>query len=244
MTRPGPAVRRSVFRWRSGRAGLNCPSPARRSPPVRRPGLWCFRCTLMKEKNYDLIPYVNFFGETPENGWAEYWDSPRYGSGYGSVWQTFSFVPETHMLKPYDQRVKATYALMQSFIEFTSRNSAVIKQLRANAREQVKTQEKFPVSWALDKSRFREVLYKGYASGRKTSEVSGLPRLFYDRSKPFEKRIPIYDYYAEKDWVIKPDAYILPRGWWRVVELLQLNKVRMEALKKDKTSEFSRNMRS
>ncbi len=32
-----------------------------------------------------------------------------------------------HMLKPYDQRVKATYALMQSFIDFTSKNSITIK---------------------------------------------------------------------------------------------------------------------
>jgi hypothetical protein len=61
--------------------------------------------------------------------------------------------------------------------------------------------------------------------------------LYYDRSKPFEKRIPIYDYYAENDWVTKPEAYILPRGWWRVAELLQLNQVKMEPLKKDTSIE-------
>lgn len=32
--------------------------------------------TLMKQKGYDLVPYVNSFGDTPENGWPEYWDSP------------------------------------------------------------------------------------------------------------------------------------------------------------------------
>lgn len=193
------------------------------------PGIY----SLMKEKNYDLIPYVNSFGDTPENGWPEYWDSPRYGSGYGALWQTFSFVPETHMLKPYDQRVRATYALMQSFIEFTSKNSAVIKQLRDQAREQVKTQSSFPVAWSLDKSKFREVMYKGFAAGRKPSEVSGLPRLYYDRTKPFEKKIPIYDYYAETEKINKPEAYILPQGWWRVAELLQLNKVNMRQLSRD-----------
>ena len=64
--------------------------------------------SLMKTKGFDLIPYVNSFGDTPENGWPEYWDSPRYASGYAALWHTFSFVPESHMLKPYDQRVKAT----------------------------------------------------------------------------------------------------------------------------------------
>src|SRR5450432_430261 len=36
--------------------------------------------TLMKEKGFDLVPYVNAFGDTPESGWTEYWDSPRYSS--------------------------------------------------------------------------------------------------------------------------------------------------------------------
>src|SRR5687768_900877 len=106
------------------------------------PGLYA----LMKEKKYDLIPYVNVYDETPDKGWTEYWDSPRYGSGYASLWNTFAFVPETHMLKPYDQRVKATYALMQCFIDFTSKNSAVIKQTREQAKQAVKMQAQFPIS--------------------------------------------------------------------------------------------------
>ena len=81
------------------------------------PGIY----STMKQKGYDLIPYVNSFGDTPENGWPEYWDSPRYSSGFAALWNTFSFVPETHMLKSYDLRVKATYALMQSFIEYVSK---------------------------------------------------------------------------------------------------------------------------
>ena len=44
----------------------------------------------MKQKGYDLIPYVNSFGDTPENGWPEYWDSPRYSSGFAALWNTFS----------------------------------------------------------------------------------------------------------------------------------------------------------
>jgi hypothetical protein len=57
----------------------------------------------MKEKGWDLVPYVNHFGETPDQGWPQFWDSPRYSSGYASLWNTFAFVPETHMLKPYPQ---------------------------------------------------------------------------------------------------------------------------------------------
>lgn len=188
---------------------------------------------LMKKKGYDLVPYVNAWGDKPENGWSEYWDSPRYASGYAALWHTFSFVPETHMLKPYDQRVKSTYALMQSFIEYTAANSEKIKQLRAETKEQMKVQEQFPVAWTLDRSVFKEVLYKGYQSGQKSSDVSGLPRLFYDRSKPFEQPVKIFNYFRPVSFVKKPTAYIIPQGWWKVTELLQLNHVQMQPLKKD-----------
>ncbi len=193
------------------------------------PGLY----SLMKEKGYDLIPYVNAFGDTPENGWSEYWDSPRYSSGYATLWHSFAFVPETHMLKPYDQRVKATYALMQCFIDFTSKNSARIKDLRDQTKESVRSANDFPVNWVLDKSQSATFNYKGYTAGRKTSEVSGLPRLYYDRNKPFEKQVPIYNYYKPQTIIQKPQAYIIPQGWWKVIDLLKLNKVEMNQFKKD-----------
>ncbi len=193
--------------------------------------------TGMKQKGYDLVPYVNSFGDTPENGWPEYWDSPRYASGYAALWHTFSFVPEAHMLKPYDQRVKATYALMQSFIEFTAKNSAVIKNLRNQTKKSVQSAVEFPISWSLDKSLYKEVQYKGFEAGRKPSEVSGLPRLFYDRNKPFEKTVKIFNYFAVKNSIAKPKAYIIPQGWWKVIDLLKLNKVQMSQLKKDTTIE-------
>lgn len=189
--------------------------------------------TSMKQKGYDLIPYVNSFGDTPESGWPEYYDGPRYGSGYAALWHTFSFVPETHMLKPYDQRVKSTYALMQSFIEFTSKNSRTIKNLRDQTKRSMQSAIEFPVSWVLDRSKFKEVIYKGYEAGRKPSEVSGLPRLYYDRNKPFEKTIKIFNYFPVKTFIKKPVAYIIPQGWWKVIDLLKINKVQMSQLKKD-----------
>ncbi len=197
------------------------------------PGLFA----LMKDKNYDMVPYVNIHGEPPDKGWAEFWDSPRYGSGYGSVWYTFSFVPETHMLKPYEQRVKATYALMQCFIEFTGKNSLAIKKARDEAKASAKTQTQFPASWKLNKSIFTDITFKGYQAAYKASDVSGLPRLYYDRSKPFKINVPYYNEYEAQTFIQKPKAYIIPQGWWKVIELLTLNKVQMSRFKKDTSIE-------
>lgn len=196
------------------------------------PGLYA----LMKEKGYDLVPYVNDFDETPEkSGWSEFFDSPRYSSGYAALWQCFSFIPETHMLKPYKQRVNATYALMKSFIEFTDKNGDKIKQLRDEARKEVKSFTSFPVSWKMDTAGYKEIIYKGYEAGHKLSEVSGLPRLYYDRTKPFETKVKLFNSFPPVKFIEKPKAYLIPQGWWKVIDLLKLNKVSMRELKRDTT---------
>src|ERR1043166_728029 len=163
--------------------------------------------SLMKEKGYDLVPYVNSFGDTPEDGWPEYWDSPRYSSGYATLWNTFGFIPETHMLKSYEQRVRSTYALMQCFIEFTGKNSDKIKRLRDQTKESAKSAVEFPISWQLDRSQWKEVVYKGYEAGHKLSDVSNSEKLYYDRTKPFEKQVKIFNYFAPKTMIKKPVAY-------------------------------------
>lgn len=192
---------------------------------------------LMKKKGFDLIPYVNHFGEAVEKGWPEFYDGPRYGSGYGTLWNTFSFVPETHMLKPYKQRVEATKALMECFIEFAAQHGKEITALREQTRKAQQTQTSFPLAWKWDRTKQTEITFKGFEAGTKTSAVSGLPVLFYDRSKPYEKKIPFYNTYVDSLPVQKPVAYIIPQGWWKAIERLQANGITMKRLAKDTVME-------
>lgn len=189
--------------------------------------------SLMKTKGYDLVPYVNHFGETPEKGWSAYWDSPRYSSGYATLWSTFSFTPETHMLKTYKQRVESTKALEESFIEFTSQHSKEILDLREQTKKQQLTQTTFPLSWKLDRSKSSQITYKGFEAEHKPSEVSGQMRLYYNRSKPFETKVPFYNFYRDTLSVEKPKAYIIAQGWWKVIDRLQANNIQMRRLARD-----------
>jgi hypothetical protein len=193
------------------------------------PGLY----TLMKEKGYDLVPYVNHFGNTPDSGWVEFQDGPRYSSGYTTLFHTFGFVPETHMLKPYPQRVKATYALMQCFMQFTADHSEEIRQLRAQTKSVCMTQEQFPLAWRFDMNKYSLITFRGFTSGYKPSAISGLPRLFYDRTKPFVRQVKFYNTAVAENFVEKPKAYIIPQGWWTVINLLKNNQVKMQPLPRD-----------
>ncbi|MBV9962028.1 MAG: M14 family metallopeptidase, partial [Parafilimonas sp.] len=189
----------------------------------------------MEQKNWQMCPYVNFEESSLKNGWDAFYDPPRYSSGYASLFETIAFVPETHMLKPYADRVKSTYAFMQTVMEEASNFSNDIHEKRKASIDAIKQQKEFPLSWKVDSSKFDHINFKGYDTSMMTSIVTGLPRYYYDHSKSFEKQIPFYNTYTPSVSVQKPKAYIIPHGWHEVIERLQLNNVVMHQLKNDTT---------
>lgn len=191
----------------------------------------------MEQKNWNLIPYVSFEGGNPERNWTAFYDAPRYSSGYAALFQTMAFMPETHMLKPYDQRVKSTYDLMQTFLEEGTKQAASIKTTRKKAIEAVKQQKEFPQTYRVDTTRFDQIKFMGYTSAQKISEVTGMNRMYYDRSKPYTKEIKYYNYFKGEQLISKPTAYIIPQGWHEVIDRLSINKVEMQRLKKDTSIE-------
>ncbi len=190
----------------------------------------------MARKAFPMTPYVEHFGpDIAAGGLLGFPDTPRYSTGYAALFQTIGFMPETHMLKPYAQRVEATYQLLRTFLDFAEKNGAQLRAVRQRAREAVKKQTDFALSWKPDTTRFDRVPFRGYDAGYKPSAVSGLPRLYYDRDKPYEKEIRYFTYFTPQNWVKKPAAYLIPQGWWSVIELLKLNGAAMRPLPADTT---------
>lgn len=187
----------------------------------------------MKAKDFPMVHYVNAWGGKPEEGWSQFKDSGRYSSGYAALFSTLSFMPETHMLKPYDQRVLSTYSLFQTFMEIAEQDAAKIVALVQTDREAKKSQRQFDLNHTLDREKFKLIEYMGFESGQKPSEVSGHPRLYYDRTKPFTKEVKFYDTYQAGISITKPKAYIIPQGWFHVLENLQRNAVTLEPIKSD-----------
>jgi len=93
----------------------------------------------------------------------------------------------------------------------------------------------FPAAYKLDSAAGTTITFKGYEATRKKSDVSGLPRLYYDRTKPFTRQIPFYNEYRPQRLVTKPRAYIIPQGWWKVVDRLKANRIKMQQLTRDTT---------
>ena len=189
----------------------------------------------LQRKNLEITPYVNVFNRVPDKGFTQFFDSPRYSTGYTTLFNTLGFMVETHMLKPYQQRVTGTYEIMLSTLDFIKNNGPEIKQLRAAAKDQIYSEKNYPIQWEIDSSRTTTLNFKGYQGDFIKSGVTGLNRLKYDRSKPFTKPITYYDHFKPKKFIEIPKAYIIPQGWIHVKQRLDLNKITYQKLTKDTT---------
>lgn len=187
----------------------------------------------LKDAGFEATPYVNAWGQTPDKGFVQFPDWPRYSTGYAALFHTIGVMTETHMLKPYDQRVKSTYAYLQGNLKFLAAQRRQLLQLRRETKEAVKSQAQFAITWQVNKDTSSQINFKGYEPEYIPSQISGQNRLYYNRNKPFTKQIPFYDQYVPLDVVTKPKAYVVPQGWHNVIELLQLNGVHMKQLEKD-----------
>lgn len=197
------------------------------------PGLTDSLYRRMADSGYPMVPYVYFRGRTPESGLMSYMDSPRYSSGYAALHHTIGYMPETHMLKAYPKRVRATYLLLEHFIGLASGKADEIRAARSHAIEASRQQREFVLSWSLDTTQYEEIEFLGYESGTKPSEVTGQERLYYDRDQPFRRKIRYYNRYSAGLRVSKPRAYVIPQAWSEVIDLLHLNGVKTARLERD-----------
>ena len=189
----------------------------------------------MKASGYEMTPYVESEEASPDSGIVSFLETPRFATGYTAQHNIISYITETHMLKPFDKRVYATYDFMQALIDIYQRDAKLIGDLKQRADEQVAQQQTFALNWELDQQHYDTLVFKGYAAGHKASEVSGLPRLYYDRSKPYTKTIKYFDNYKASLTTDKPLAYVIPQAWAKVIELFKLNNVAMQRLTHDTT---------
>jgi hypothetical protein len=187
----------------------------------------------MAKKGFELIPYVNSVEETPDAGIEGFLETPRFSTGYTTLHNTIGFMPETHMLKSYDKRVESTYKLLETYIDLVVKDAQQIGNNKKKADLAVATQKEFTLTWKLDKEKYEALPFKGYEAAYKPSQVSGAPRLYYDRNKPYTRNIKEWNHFLPDITVKKPVAYIIPKAWTKVIELLKLNNVIMKELRED-----------
>ncbi|MFA7275093.1 MAG: hypothetical protein WC044_14580 [Crocinitomicaceae bacterium] len=187
------------------------------------------------KREIDLIPYIDLVKEIPDSGLVTFDDLPRYAMGYASLFNTFSFTVETHMLKPFPQRVQATKAFLEEMLIYMKENVDLIEKARLEANNFQQNEAYFFHHYELNTEKKDSLLFKGFEAKYKPSEVTGLTRMYYDRKAPFEKMVPYWNAHEATDSVKVPRFYIVGGQEKEVLDRLKANGIKMHRITKDST---------
>jgi hypothetical protein len=180
----------------------------------------------MKEKSFEMVPYVTVFGTSPDpNGYEAFVEGPKFSTGFAALFGCLGFVAETHMLKPYPNRVHATYALLQTFLQFCAENGQDLVRTKAKQLEWMRQQKVYHSNYTVQKTTHKDLAFKGYELEKPNSKLGDYQRHYYNRNKPFLKTIPYYDSCAPNLNLAIPKYFIVPQCWQKTIERLAANKI-------------------
>jgi len=177
----------------------------------------------MKKKGWEMAPYVNVFGKSPDDGGYEVFiESPKFSTGYTSLFGTLGFVAETHMLKPYGARVESTYALLDCFLQFCKNNRGALVQTKIDHENWQKQANVYASNYKVSRENPSQLNFKGYELELIPSKLGDYQRHY---SKPYTKTIPYYDSCYATLFDTIPNYLIVPQNNHKVIERLQANRV-------------------
>lgn len=188
----------------------------------------------LPEKGFLTAPYVGFKNGIVDSGLMDWASTPRFSNGYTVMQNRMGLLIETHMMKPYKDRVFGTKAGFEAVLEYVTANRAKLLALNAQADEQTIIElagqkQWFPVRFVTGTAT-TPFLFKGFAYKADSSAISGAQRITYTTEK-FEKQIPFYNTAVVADSVSAPAFYAIPREWSVVAERLALHGVLFTQLK-------------
>lgn len=193
----------------------------------------------MAKAGWEMTPYVNVFGYTPEKGFDAFLETPRYASGYTALFNTIGFITETHMLKPYKDRVESTLAFLNLISIYSEANSGRLIQTKSKALAWDMAQKRFDLNWTIDTTAIAKQTFKGYEYEYIPSKIGDYQRLKYLADKPKTYIVNYRDSYKATDSALVPNYYVVPKAWAEAVENLKANEVEMKPIKRDTVIEVN-----
>ncbi len=188
----------------------------------------------MDAANYPMVPYVDFFFEDIRDGIRGGQEGPRFSSGYATLFHTYGMMTENLIYASYTDRVLSTYAFIKALVQFAHKNNSTIRESRAMGIRETLESPQYTIAYSLDTTRYQWIDFMGYEIDREQiSAVTGLPRLGYDRNRPYKAKIRYFDTYQPVRHITLPEYYVVPGAWKAVQERLLWNGVDYKPLTRD-----------
>ena len=194
----------------------------------------------VEKRGHLVSPYLELKDHRDiTKGIENFGSGQRYSTGYAALQNRAALLVETHMLKSYEVRVRATYDLV----------AAILDELRAHPgelRRVVEAADRNTIARAAQPNASLPILFdtgerpttfklKGYAFTQTPSEISGDVWTQYDPGNAKDYEIPNWRDLVVKHSVTLPAAYLVPAGWPQVIEKLKQHGLQIELTAKPLT---------
>ncbi len=158
--------------------------------------------------------------------------SPRFSTGYGAVQNRIFLLIETHMLKPYRQRVNATYHMIQRVLEIANDRYFELQKVNfeADTESRQLAGQFLPLKFRIDTRDTTWMEFRGKAVELDSSEISGTTWVKFLR-EPRTYHAPVFQKPLVQDSARVPEAYLIPPQWQLPLERLRLHGVHMAYLR-------------
>ena len=188
--------------------------------------------------DYLVAPYLEFKDRDWTKGIVDWAATPRFSQGYWALQNRPGLLIETHMLKPYKDRVFSTKAMFESVIEYANDHPKELIELNKKADQSTiekyeKPNSYLPVTFNLS-SKHSDFFFKGIKSISDSSWISGTIKTVYTAEK-IDREIPYYNQMDVVDSVQVPKAYLIPKEWKQIVDRMELHGIKVNELKSSQT---------
>ena len=174
-------------------------------------------------------------GRDPRKGIENFGSGQRFSTGYAALQNRPALLIETHMLKPYANRVHAVYDLVELMLEQIDRHPAALLAVTAKADADTiarayDAQARVPLTFKADPQSTKFEL-KGYAFTLTHSDISNSNWIQYDPHQPKTYTIDNWNGLLPDLSINPPAAYVVPAQWTAIIDKLDAHGIRYQRLK-------------
>ncbi|MCF8260701.1 MAG: M14 family metallopeptidase [Melioribacteraceae bacterium] len=187
----------------------------------------------VNENGYLISPFVSYVQGDFKKGIRDWIASPRFSNGYTVLQNRPSLLIETHVLKPYKERVFSAKYLTEGILLNLSKNRSLVKKLNKDAdlfalENFGAKRNPYPNQLKLSQNS-TQYNYKGIEPVMSESPIMGTQFKTY-RAEKVSVNVPYYDLgYIISSFNV-PAGYLVPKEWGNIVERLTLHGVDVDTV--------------
>lgn len=179
-----------------------------------------------ERRGHLLGPYINLIDHRDiRKGLVNFGSGPRFSTGYAALRNRPGILVETHMLKPYAQRVKVTHALLLEVLRELRRNGDALRRAVAAAdaaqlAHGATDDYEYPLAFVpTDKP--QTIRLRGVAFTQSRSEISGDTWTRYEPGKRIDLDVPFLREMVAATSVRLPAAYVIKPAALETIERIR-----------------------